>query len=182
MSRKYKFKDNEKPHFISFATVHWIDVFTRNEYRDEVLASIRHCQEKKGLLVYAWCLMPSHMHMIIGSQGNPLDGIMRDMKSFTSRRLRQLITDNVQESRREWMLRMMQQSGLRNSNNNGWQLWQQDSHPIELRDWPMTRQKLDYVHDNPVAAGFVDDAAAWLYSSARDYSGIKGLLDIELLE
>ena len=169
-------------YFVSFATVHWIDVFTRNEYRDEVLASIRHCQEKKGLLVYAWCLMPSHMHMIIGSQGNPLDGIMRDMKSFTSRRLRQLITDNVQESRQEWMLRIMQQSGLRNSNNNGWQLWQQDSHPVELRDWPMTMQKLDYVHQNPVVAGFVDDAAAWLYSSARDYSGIKGLLDIELLE
>ena len=64
MSRKYKFWDNHGMYFISFATVHWIDVFTRNEYKDELIKCWQYCQEKKGLEIYAWCIMTSHVHML----------------------------------------------------------------------------------------------------------------------
>jgi len=181
MSRKYKIRDNDKLYFVSFATIYWIDVFTRNEYREVLLDSMRFCQKEKGLEVYAWCLMPNHVHLILGSNQNPLEGIIRDMKAFTSRRLRQVISESEQESRKEWIVWMMQRAGQKNKNNYDWQFWRQDNHPIELYDWAITKQKLDYLHNNPVAAGFVDDAAAWLYSSARDYSGGKGLLEIQLL-
>lgn len=69
MSRKYKFGDNNQLFFISFAVVYWIDVFIRNEYKEIVLDSWRYCQEKKDLEIYNWIIMPSHIHMTIGSKG-----------------------------------------------------------------------------------------------------------------
>src|SRR5690349_20531110 len=106
MSRKYKFWDSEKLYFISFAVVNWIDVFIRNEYKYELVNSWKYCIENKGLEVYGWCIMTSHVHMIIGCKGNKLENIVRDMKSYTSTRLRKLIKEHPQESRREWMLWM----------------------------------------------------------------------------
>ena len=100
--------------------------------------------------------MSSHIHMIIGSKGRPLDKIVGEMKSFTSSSLRKAIETHSEESRREWMLEMMRQAGFKNSNNNDWQLWQQDNHPIELLNLEMFHQKLNYIHYNPVEAGFVE--------------------------
>ena len=127
--------------------------------------------------------MTSHIHMIIGTQSAkiPLEGIIRDMKSFTSRKIREAIENSamVHESRREWILKRLYNAGAYNSNNNDFQLWQQHNHPIELNTNKLIDQKLEYIHLNPVAAGFVDQPEAWLYSSARDYaSTAKGFIDI----
>ena len=182
MSRKYKFKNQEALYFISFATVHWIDLLIRNEYREVILESMRFCQKEKGLEIYAWCLMTSHVHMIIGSQGEKLEDIVRDFKRHTSTKLRKAIKEHPQESRHEWMIWMMERAGKKNGNNSDWQLWQQHNKPIELTSNDMMDQKLDYIHMNPVEAGFVSEPEHWVYSSAIDYSGNKGLLDIKLLE
>ena len=80
MSSKYKFWDSNKMYFISFATVHWIDVFIRNEYRDVLLESWKYCQKEKGLEIYGWCIMPSHVHMIVSSHGKKLEEVVKDMK------------------------------------------------------------------------------------------------------
>lgn len=81
--------------------------------------SIKHCQKHKGLEVYGYCLMTSHFHMIMGSSGNPPGGIVRDLKSYTSGQIRELVErqDLVHESRRNWMYRMMRDAGIRNRNN-----------------------------------------------------------------
>jgi putative transposase len=178
MSRKYKFSDNDKLYFISFAVVYWIDLFIRKEYKDIVLGSWRYCQEEKELEIYGWCVMTSHVHMIIGSKGRPLDKIVGEMKSFTSRSLRKAITEYVGESRREWMVRMMEKAGSDNSNNNEWQLWQQHNKPIELLTREMFYQKLEYMHQNPVVAGFVEYEEDYLYSSSRDFFDKKGLIEL----
>jgi hypothetical protein len=60
------------------------------------------------------------MHMIIGTKRNPMENILRDFKSYTSGQLKKAIQSNPEESRREWMLRMMKRAGLKNSNNNDW--------------------------------------------------------------
>lgn len=120
--------------------------------------------------------------MIIGSEVTPLENIVRDMKSFTSGKLREAIKGNRYESRKEWMLGMMEQAGWKNSNNTNFQFWQQHNQPIELSSNKMREQKLYYLHNNPVVAGIVDKPEDYVYSSARDYYGNKGLLDIELIE
>ena len=94
MSRKYKFHDNDKLYFISFATVYWIDVFVREEYMEIITESWKYCQREKGLEIYGWCIMPSHVHMIIGSKNNKLEDIVRNMKSHTSTTLKNLIKEN----------------------------------------------------------------------------------------
>ena len=66
MSRKYKFLDQDKLYFVSFAVVNWIDLFIRTEYKNILPDGWRHYQHK-GLDLYAWCIMTSHVHMIIGS-------------------------------------------------------------------------------------------------------------------
>ena len=155
MSRKYGFNDNAKLFFVSFAVVYWIDVFVRNEYREIVLDSLRHCQRNKRPDVYAWCIMMSYVHLITGSESNSLAHIMRDLKSSTSRSIRLCMEEHQSESRKEWLLWVMKRAGMRNSNHNDWQLWQQDSHPIELYNAEIRKQKLDYLHLNPVVSGFV---------------------------
>ena len=61
MSKKYKFADNDKIYFVSFAVTNWIDLFIRNEYREEILNSIKYCQTYKDLELYGWRIMTSHL-------------------------------------------------------------------------------------------------------------------------
>ncbi len=61
-------------------------------------------------------------------------------------------------------------------------LWQQHNHPMELSINQMMDQRLDYIHNNPVEAGFVDDPAAWEWSSCSDYErGVEGKLKLEFI-
>ncbi len=178
MSRKYKFHDNDKLYFISYATVYWIDVFVREEYMQVIIDSWKHCQQTKGLQIYGWCIMPSHVHMIIGSSKNKLEDIVRDTKSFTSTTLKNAIKENPQESRKEWMLWLMERAGKKNGNNNEWQFWQQHNKPLEIISQEMFDEKLAYIHQNPVQAGFVTREEDWKYSSAHDFCGMKGLIEL----
>src|ERR1700761_3770813 len=155
MSSKYKFWDSNKMYFISYATVHWIDVFIRNEYKEEIIKSWKHCQKEKGLEIYAWCIMPSHIHLIISSSKNKLEDIVRDMKSHISAQLKKCITENKQESRKEWMIDLMQKAGKLNSNNTNWQFWQQNNKPLEIINHQMYVEVVNYIHQNPVVSGFV---------------------------
>ena len=183
MSNKYKFRSYEDLYFTTQTVVNWADVFTRNLYKNIVIDSLKFCQEKKGLEIYAWVMMTNHLHFILGTHQNPLNEILRDFKSYTSRRIKDALYINNYESRRYWLTHMFEYEGHKNSNNEEWQFWQQDNHPIRLFNADITRQKLNYIHNNPVKAGFVEEPAHWVYSSAGDYlADRKGLLDILLLE
>jgi putative transposase len=180
MGRKYTFRDNRQLYFVTFTVVHWIDVFIREEYRKILYDSIKYCQAKKGLEVYGYCIMTSHVHMIIGTENAVLSNIVRDFKSFTSRHIRKAMESTVHESRREWMLSLMYGSGIKNERNKDFQFWQQHNHPIEVSTSEMMAQRLAYIHHNPVELGLVEKEEEWLHSSAGDYHGVrKG--EIELL-
>jgi putative transposase len=182
MSKKYKFTDNSKLYFVSFAVVNWIDLFIREVYKNVLIDSIKHCQATKDLELYGWCFMTSHVHLIIGSRGNAMSNIMRDLKRHTSEELHKTIANNKVESRKEWMLWMMERAAKKTNNAAKFQLWQPESHPIELATQKIAWQKLDYTHYNPLEAGFVRRTTDWKHSSAIDYAGGKGLLDVILLD
>ncbi|MCB9310534.1 MAG: transposase [Lewinellaceae bacterium] len=183
MSNKYKFIHNEGIYFVSFATVSWVDVFTRPLYNEVFINSVRYCQQNKGLSLHAWCLMSNHVHLVFSRIGQySHSDILRDLKKFTSKKLIEAIENNPSESRKEWMMNIFKRAGQQQGNNKDFQFWQQDNHPIELFSPEVTFQKIDYVHNNPVTAGIVSEAEHYLHSSARDYLGIKGVLDIEIIE
>lgn len=179
----YKIRNKEGIHFITFAVVEWVDVFTRKEYRDILLDSIRYCQKEKGLLIHAWCVMSNHVHLAISTKNNDTSDILRDFKKYTSKKFIGAIVENERESRREWMLQIFSTAGAVNSRNSTYQFWRQDNQPKELFSKRFTDQKLNYIHNNPVEAGIVEKAEDYLYSSARDYFYGKqcGLLEIDFL-
>ena len=138
----------------------------------------------KGLIVHSWCIMTSHIHMILSvKEEYNLSDVIRDLKSFTSRHIRKFIEKNNKESRREWMLWMMKRAGTKKVNNKDFQFWLQHNHPIELSTNEMMDSRLDYVHNNPVEQGFVEKPEDWIYSSAADYCSVrKGMLELVFIE
>lgn len=179
MSRKYKIYDKQYPHFITSTVINWIDVFTRRQYRDVIIDSLEYCRREKGLLLYAYCIMTNHIHLIIGSEGDKIENIVRDFKSYTSTYIRKLLENDVQESRRKWIVKMMYESGRKQSNNRDFQFWQHHFHPIQLDSNELVDQKMDYIHNNPVKAGFVDKPEDYLYSSAKNYAGKQSVIAID---
>ncbi|WP_397445899.1 REP-associated tyrosine transposase [Polaribacter sp. R77954] len=181
MSRKYKFREKSGAYFISFAIVNWIDVFTRDLYYSCITESLDFCRKNKGMEIYGYCIMTNHIHLIFRSSLNDPSGLIRDFKGFTSRKLLKMIEENAQESRRDWMLWMFERAGKKNSNVTNKQFWQQNNHPIEIWSLKVFEQKLNYIHQNPVKAGFVTDPIDWKYSSARNYGNADAtILEIDL--
>jgi len=177
MSRKYKFRNPEAIYFVTFTTVNWIDVFTRPMYKDIVVESLNYCIKNKGLVVYAWVIMSNHVHLVIERRSVALEDVMRDLKKYTSREILKAIEENPQESRKAWMLWMFERAGKKNSK---YQFWQQHNQPVELTLQAYAIDgSIDYIHNNPVKAGFVLRPEDYPYSSAVDFAGGKGLVDIE---
>ena len=178
MSDRYKVYDSWMPHFITSTVVGWADALSRPDYKDIIVDSLKHCQEHKGLILHAWVIMSNHIHLIVSADNDVvLSDIIRDFKRFTSKNLVAAISDNPQESRREWLLNMFKYAA--GSDNDKYQFWKQDYHPITLDKELIGKQKLDYLHENPVRAGIVWEPQHYKYSSASDYYEQKpGLLPL----
>jgi len=116
MSRNYKFHNKEGLYFVSFAVVYWIDVFIREIYCEKIIESLKCCQKEKGLVLYSWCIMPSHIHLIFKAHNKNPSDLIRDFKKYTSKEIQKTIEENIQESRKDWMLWMMKRAGKKNSN------------------------------------------------------------------
>jgi putative transposase len=104
MPQKYVITDQKAVHFVTFTVHQFVDVFTRELYINILLDSIKHCQQAKGLNVYAWVIMTNHTHFIIDSTNIPLSDIIRDMKKFTAKKIMNAIENNDQESQKRWLL------------------------------------------------------------------------------
>ncbi len=169
MSRKYKFHEAEGLYLITFATVGWIDVLTRREFKDIVVESLRYCQEHKGLRLFEWVIMSNHVHLVAAAvEGSDLPAIMRDLKKFTSGQIHRAITEHEGESRKEWMLKLLEAAGKANSSNQGFQLWQQNNQPLLLESPGSMDRAVEYVRMNPVKEGLVEEDHAYVYSSAHE--------------
>jgi REP element-mobilizing transposase RayT len=175
MSSKYKCKNIDGLYFITFTVRHWIDVFTRKEYKDILVENLAFCQNSKGLEIFAWVIMTNHLHLIArAKEGLQLQNIIGDYKKYTSKMIIKTISENQHKSRKEWLLKGF-------TIKYGHQFWQEGIHPIELWTGAVIDEKLEYIHQNPVKSGFVFRAEDYLYSSAADYAGEKGLLNISFV-
>lgn len=179
MSRKHKFHNPTAAYFVSFATVYWLDVFTREPYYSILEEAVTYCRAEKGMEIFAYCFMPSHIHFVFRSDKEDPSGLLRDFKGFTARKIIKAIEENPQESRKEWLLWMMERAGKNKGNVSKRQFWQQHNKPIELWSGKVIKQKIDYIHNNPVEAGFVTDPIHWKYSSARNYADDQSIMKID---
>ena len=171
----------DKSYFMTMTVVDWIDIFTRINHKQLIVDSLRHCQQNKGLNIFGWCLMSSHLHLIANTNiPYHLDEVVRDFKRHTSKNLI-LQIENEAESRREWLLDRFALAGRRHPKNKGHKVWRDKNHAIELYTEKVTWQKLNYIHRNPVVAKIVAREQDYLFSSARNYYGLESVLNIDCL-
>lgn len=166
-------------YFVTSTVVDWMDVFTRPLYKHVIVESLEYCQANKGLDIYAWVLMTNHLHMIVGTKGKVMIGdVLRDFKKFTSKKLIEAIQGNLQESRKEWLLDRCGFRAANDKNIAGYKFWQDGNHIEQINTYDFYRQKLDYIHQNPVKQEIVERPEDYLYSSARNYTRMDGLIKV----
>lgn len=180
MSEKYKIHEPAGIYFVTLTVVHWIDVFTRKELRHVLIDALRYCQQQKGLVIHAWVVMSNHLHLIVSTQQAPLEAILRDFKKHTSKQLVRTIAE-INESRSEWLLRAFSKAAIGIRRVKHMKVWQDGNHPILLDTNKIVEERLHYLHYNPVEAELVEEPHYYWYSSARDYAGQQGLLEVSLL-
>ena len=140
--------------------LYWIPVFCRRDYFQILVDSLVYCIEHKGLLVHAYALMPNHFHLVSSQQEGRLSDTIRDLKRHTaSTLLKKLDADG----RQLWLRAFNRKDG------EGPKVWQDAFHPEQVHSQPFFEQKVNYIHDNPVRAGYVDNPEDWKYSSAGVY-------------
>jgi putative transposase len=166
MGFAYTIKEQGAVHFVTFTVHQWVDVFTRKEYVDLLLESLKYCQVNKGLEVFGWVIMSNHCHLIIRARNENLSDVIRDLKKFTAKAIYKAIESNPKESRRGWLLRVL-------SHNGKIWLWEEGYHGEEITSQNFFDTKLRYLHQNPVKAGIVEKEEEYLHSSCRDYYGIR---------
>lgn len=176
----YKIKDQGATHFLTFSIMGWIDIFSKQRYRDIILESFRYCQKNKSLQVGAYVIMTNHIHVIWTASNNNLSDIIRDFKTYTSKSITRSI-ESEPESRREWLLYMFGFYANRTAANDYYKVWTGNNHPEEIYSPDFLITKLSYIHQNPVRAGIVSEASNYLYSSASNYERKKGLINIDFL-
>jgi putative transposase len=160
-------------YFVTLTVVDWIDVCTRRIYNELIIENLAYCQKHKGLNIYAYVIMTNHIHLVANVEGGSLGDVLRDFKTYTSKELIKLIADNVAESRRDWMLKAFERAGRLNPLNKDHQFWQNGNYPVLLYSNAVIEQKIDYILENPVKAGFVGSAHEYWYSSANLESPLK---------
>jgi len=168
---RYKIIFPDQPHFITLTVLHWIPVFTRPETVNILLDSLRFFIREE-MKVYAYVILENHCHIVL--QSKALDRDLARYKSYTAKQLIQYLDkNNIRQ-----ILEQLAFYKKAHKNDRAYQFWQEGVHPELIQGDEMMRQKIDYIHQNPVKRGYVDKAEHWRYSSARNYLGQAGLLEV----
>lgn len=170
-------------YYLTLTVVDWVDVFTRPAHRHIIVDALKYCQQHKGLELYAWCLMSNHLHLIAAAKENHhLSNILRDFKKHTSRTISEAILKHENESRRKWMLHRFAFAGAIDPKITNFKFWQDGNEAKEITSNNFLQQKLNYIHQNPVRSEIVAEPEHYIYSSAANYTGKKGLVDVLFVE
>jgi len=170
---RYKIYEPTHPHFITCTVLHWIPIFTRVESTDIIFDSLRYLQQSDNLKIYAYVILENHLHMVVSS--DDIGKTMSKFKSFTAKNLLKLL----QQSNATTILDQLAFYKKAHKKETTYQLWQEGIQPKLIKDDKMMIDRINYIHNNPVKRGYIDDAKYWRYSSARDYEEIKGLIEVE---
>jgi REP element-mobilizing transposase RayT len=173
MSRtRYKIFDNSFPHFFTCTIVEWLPIFTRTESVQILLDSWSFLQREGRIKLFAFVVLENHTHFV--ASGDTLSEQIGDFKSYTARRL----IDLLESTGAKTILEQLSFRKAKHKHDRRYQLWQEGSHPQQIIDEAMMWQKIEYIHYNPVKRGYVNDPIHWRYSSARNYAGLPGLIDV----
>jgi len=170
---RYKIYEPTHPHFITLTVLHWIPLFTNTKSVDILLESFKYLQESDNLKIYAYVILENHLHLVASS--DDIAKTIKKFKSYTAKKLLELL----QKENIKTILEQLAFYKKAHKKTTTYQVWQEGMQPKLMENEKIMLQKIEYIHNNPVKRGYVDEAKHWRYSSARDYEGTKGLLDIK---
>lgn len=180
MPYAYQIHKQDAAYFLTPTIVEWADALLRPEQKNIICESLNFCVHEKGLEIFAYVIMTSHIHMIARAKNANLSDIVRDFKKFTSSEILKSF-QSERESRMDWMLELFKQGGHKQLGKSKNQVWQYNNHGEEVYSPNFTLSKILYIHMNPVEAGLVAKPEDYMYSSAIDYAGGKGLVEVSLI-
>jgi putative transposase len=160
---RYLVREEYQAHFVTSTIVDWLPVFTTSDCCDIVTEAFDYCRKHKELKLYGWVIMPNHFHAVV--QATELSRVMADLKKFTARRL----IAQLEIERKEWLLKILRDFRLSHKHESTYQVWQEGFHPQALYSDETISQKLEYLQNNSVRAGFVAAPEHWRYSSAHEW-------------
>ncbi len=170
---RYKIYEPTHPHFVTCTILHWLPIFTRKESVQIVIDCLKYLQEHHNLKLYAYVILENHLHMVV--QSNDLVKTMKSFKQYTAKELLILLKKENAKTILE-QLKFYKKAHHKATN---YQVWEEGYQPKLIQNDSMMINKINYIHQNPVKRGYVDKAEHWRYSSARDYEGVEGLIEIE---
>ena len=170
---RYKIYEPTHPHFLTCTVLHWLPIFTNKESVQIVIDSLKYLQKQDNMKIYAYVILENHLHLIASS--NDIRKTMQKFKSYTAYELLKLL----KEKNAKTLLNQFAFYKKAHKQHTEYQIWEEGYHPKLIQNEKMMIEKINYIHQNPIKRGYVDKAEHWRYSSARDYKGVKGLLDIE---
>jgi putative transposase len=173
-SRYHFFPGDPNPYFITATTVSWLPLFTEPEIAGILFDSLRFLIQTQRLELHAYVIMTDHLHLVASSEN--LSVQIANFKSFTARKC----IEYFQKSHNQAVLEKLVLLKLDHKKDRTYQFWQEGSHPKRIKDEEMLKQKIEYLHFNPVRKGYVETPELWLHSSAGDYAGRPGVLPVSM--
>ena len=174
MRSRYKIIDEKGVYFTTSTIVEWIPIVTRSNYFQIIIDSLNFCRQQKGLHIFAFVIMDNHLHLKVSSHN--LSKVLQDFKSFTAKEILKL----AQQENKRWLLNQFKYYEKHHKKNSTHQVWQEGFHPQKILSDTILKEKINYIHNNPVRAGYVNKPEYWIYSSASNYILRNGILDIDV--
>jgi REP element-mobilizing transposase RayT len=169
---RYRIFETEYPYFLTCTIVGWLPIFTRPEAVEIVFNCWDFLRRNRGVNLYGYVILENHLHLVASAPD--LAGVVKSFKMFTATQIVELLKRHGAEV----LLRQLRALKLRHKTRSEYQVWQEGSKPKQASNDEIMRQKLEYMHNNPVKRGYVDDPVHWRYSSARNYAGLPGLTEV----
>ncbi|MDZ7722876.1 MAG: transposase [candidate division KSB1 bacterium] len=163
MRDRYKILTDEGIYFLTSTIVEWLPVFTKRRYFEIIIDSLNYCMKYKNLELYAYVILDNHLHLVAAAEN--LRSVVASFRKFTSKAIiKQLELDQM-----TWLLNQLKFYKKAYKTESRYQVWQEGMHPKYMQSPDMMRQKIEYIHRNPVERGYVQQPEHWVYSSARNY-------------
>ena len=181
MSDKYKIFEGDEVYFVTFTITDWLNVLEDDSYKMIIIDSIRYCQNNKGLVVYGYCIMPNHVHMIIqATEQFTISEILRDLKKFTANTIIKKLSDKKTVENIN-ILNKFREAGKHLTRIRNYKVWQDGNRPKLIYSNKFLWEKLNYIHNNPVEKELCNKPWDYLFSSATNYTDKYSLLDVVCL-
>ena len=170
---RYKVYEPTYPHFMTCTILHWLPLFTNKNSVQIIIDSLSYLQQSDNLKIYSYVILENHLHLI--AQSGNITITIQKFKSYTAYKLLELLKKNNAQT----LLQQLSFHKKAHRKENSYQVWEEGFHPKLIQSDIMMKEKIEYIHNNPIKRGYVEEAQHWRYSSAKDYLGINGLLKID---